>query len=154
MSTVLTVGTFDTPHGGHVRFLHHCRIIANLTPRYSYNPMYGEVTKLIVGVNTDDFVRRFKRVTPAYPFEQRKAVIAGLASVTEVIGNSSDDLKPLLAKIKPDFLIVGSDWAKKDYYAQIGASQQWLDDHNIVLLYIPYTEGVSSTQLRERILSD
>ena len=50
-----------------------------------------------------------------------------------------------------DIIVVGTDWARKDYYAQIDVTQDWLDERDIILAYVPYTEGVSTTKLIERI---
>ena len=51
----------------------------------------------------------------------------------------------------PDIIAIGSDWARKDYYGQMQFDQDWLDDNGISLLYIPYTAGVSSTDVKRRI---
>lgn len=61
------------------------------------------------------------------------------------------DSKPSIVKIMPDVIAIGSDWAKKDYYAQMGFTQDWLDSNAISLLYIPYTEGISSTDIKRRL---
>lgn len=158
MVKVLTVGTFDTPHSGHINLFAKCRKLADLEPYPNYNRRVelgvtqgrGEV---IVGINSDQFVFKYKGAFPAYPYEERAAIIDALSDVDEVIMNHEDSMQGLLARVSPDFLIVGSDWAKKDYYSQIGVTQQWLDEYNITLLYVPYTEGISSTQLKERISS-
>jgi hypothetical protein len=53
--------------------------------------------------------------------------------------------------VKPDYIIIGSDWARRDYYAQMGFDQDWLDERNIGLIYVPYTAGISSTDLKTGI---
>jgi glycerol-3-phosphate cytidylyltransferase-like family protein len=71
--------------------------------------------------------------------------------VDEVVKNESGkDSKPTILKVKPDFIVIGSDWAARDYYAQMGFSQNWLDKHNILLLYVPYTEVISSSEIKRR----
>ena len=50
--------------------------------------------------------------------------------------------------VQPDFIVIGSDWAKKDYYKQMNFTQEWLDENEIVLIYIPYTQGVSTTEIK------
>jgi hypothetical protein len=52
----------------------------------------------------------------------------------------------------PDIIAIGTDWARRDYYAQMGFDQDWLDDRGIALIYIPYTQGISSTAIKERML--
>jgi len=45
-----------------------------------------------------------------------------------------------------------ADWARKDYYAQMQFTQTWLDVQDIQLVYVPYTVGVSTTDLKSRII--
>jgi hypothetical protein len=65
------------------------------------------------------------------------------------IGNA--DSKPAIAECKPDVIAIGSDWARKDYYKQMQFDQDWLDERNISLIYIPYTKGISSTLIKEKL---
>jgi hypothetical protein len=59
-------------------------------------------------------------------------------------------LNTILA-IDPDLVVIGSDWARRDYYKQMGFTQDWLDQRGIGLAYIPYTQGISSTIIKERM---
>ncbi len=140
MSKVLTVGTFDMPHSGHVKLFERCRKLADLVG--------GEV---VVGVNTDEFVEKYKGAKPVYSYAERYAIVASNKYVDRVIRNDAAILERMLINEKPTFLIIGSDWAKKDYYRQIGVSEDWLQKNGTMLIYVPYTEGVSSTQLKERL---
>jgi hypothetical protein len=51
-------------------------------------------------------------------------------------------------RVRPKYLAIGSDWARKNYYEQIGVSQDWLDEQNITLVYVPRFPGISTTELR------
>ena len=62
-----------------------------------------------------------------------------------------EDSKPAIISIIPKFVIIGSDWAKKDYYKQMNFTQQWLDDNGIILVYLPYTENISTTSIQEKL---
>ena len=53
--------------------------------------------------------------------------------------------------VKPDYIIIGSDWARRDYYKQMGFTQDWLDSRGIGLIYVPYTEGISTTEIKKRM---
>ena len=53
--------------------------------------------------------------------------------------------------VNPDYIVVGSDWANKDYYSQMNFTQEWLDERNIGLIYIPYSKDISSSQIKNRI---
>lgn len=140
---VYTGGTFDLFHSGHVNFLKQCRKIAG---------DYGEV---VVSLNTDEFIEEFKGRSPLYSYEERRQLLLACRYVDRVIRNHGGaDSKPVIRDIMPDFIVIGSDWARKDYYAQMGFTQEWLDNQNITLIYVPYTEGVSTTILKERILHE
>lgn len=136
---VLTVGTFDLLHSGHIKLFENCRKIV------------GNSGKVIVGVNTDDFVYSYKKIKPIIPFKHRIKVISSITYVDEVVENDSKNLQNMLLSIKPEILIVGSDWAKKNYFDQIGVSLEWLYSNNILLVYTCYTEDISSTEIRNNI---
>lgn len=138
--TTYTGGTFDLFHAGHINFLRQCKEIAGA----------GDV---VVSLNTDEFIQEFKGRPPLYSFSERCLLLKSCKYVDKVIPNEGGaDSKPAILRIMPKFIVVGSDWAKKDYYAQMGFTQQWIDEHNMTLIYIPYTEKISTTLLKERIL--
>jgi len=135
MKTVYTGGTFDLFHPGHVNLLAQCKKIGD---------------RVVVALNTDEFVARYKKQVPIWNFQQREIVLRACRYVDDVIPNvDGEDSKPTILSVRPDFIVIGSDWATKDYYAQMNFTQTWLDDNNITLLYVPYTQGVSSTLLRQ-----
>jgi len=131
----LTCGTFDIFHYGHARFLKNCYKIAD---------------SVIVSLNTDEFIDRYKGSPPIMTFNERKEVLEHQVDV--VVKNvCGEDSKPVIDLVKPDFLIIGDDWAKKDYYKQMGFTQEWLDERGILLCYTPYTHGISTTDIKRRI---
>lgn len=133
---VYTGGTFDLLHPGHVNFLNQCAKL-------------GEVT---VALNTDEFIAEYKGKQPIMSYEEREAVLLGLRSITAVIPNlGGADSKTTIEQVNPDYLVIGSDWARKDYYRQMGFTQDWLDDKGIILCYVPYTQGISTTQIKARL---
>ena len=133
-----TGGTFDTFHSGHINFLRQCKAIAD---------------HVVVSLNTDEFIENYKGKGPVYPYEERESILLGCKYVDEVVPNiGGRDSKPAILRVKPNFVIIGSDWAGKDYYKQMQFTQKWLDKHNIVLVYVPYTQGISSTEVKERLI--
>lgn len=150
MSRVLTVGTFDLFHQGHVKFLYGCAKIAGKR----WDKEMTEANAVIVGLNTDEFVEKYKGKKPIYSYDERRTLLINSRNVYDLYPNDQKDgtMRPLLEKLAPDILVIGSDWAKKDYYTQIGVSQEWLTRKGILLCYIPYTEGISTTELKERII--
>lgn len=132
-----TGGTFDLVHSGHVAFLRKCAQIAD---------------KVVVSLNTDEFIAEYKGKPPILTYEERKAVLEEFGCVDEVIANiGGADSTEAILKVKPDIIAIGSDWAKKDYYAQMKFTQDWLDVYNISLIYIPYTKGISTTEIKHRL---
>ena len=137
---VYTGGTFDLIHSGHVRLLRACRRIA------------GQDGQVVVALNTDAFIEAYKGKPPVMSFDERAEVLKALKYVDDVIPNyAGADSKPAISKVKPNFIVIGSDWANKDYYAQMQFTRGWLDSKGIQLVYVPYTLGISTTDLKERI---
>ena len=107
---------------------------------------------MVVALNTDEFIQEFKGRPPLLTYDERKKALEGCKYVDEVIPNvGGADSKPSILQVKPDFVVIGSDWAGKDYYKQMQFTQEWLDDLGIVLIYVPYTVGISTTELKRRL---
>jgi glycerol-3-phosphate cytidylyltransferase len=137
---VYTGGTFDLFHAGHVNFLKRCHEIAGIA---------GQV---IVSLNTDSFIKEYKTKPPICNDQERYDVVSACKYVNQVIWNSGGtDSKPAILSVQPDIIAIGSDWALKDYYQQMNFEQSWLDELNISLIYIPYTHGISSTDIKTRL---
>lgn len=135
---VYTGGTFDLFHSGHVAFLKRC----------------AEVGSVTVSLNTDEFIAAYKGRPPVMSFAERKAVLLGCKYVDSVVANvGGADSRIAIELAQPDIIIIGSDWARRDYYAQMQFDQDWLDKRGIGLAYIPYTQGISTTELKKRIAS-
>lgn len=135
MLSVYTGGTFDLFHVGHVNLLRACAEL-------------GEVT---VALNTDEFIEQYKGKPPVCSYEEREAVLMSCIHVSDVIPNiDGADSRTSIDLIRPDIIAIGSDWARKDYYLQMGFNQDWLDERNISMIYIPYTSGISTTNLKAR----
>jgi glycerol-3-phosphate cytidylyltransferase len=127
---------------GHVQLLAGCRKIA------------GPDGKVIVAINPDDFVLKFKGVQPTMSAHERMEVLRSCKYVDEVvINNGWQDSTKTIEKYGPvDFVAIGDDWAPpKDYYAQMGFTKQWLEANDITLIYIDRNTGMSSTTIRQRL---
>ena len=136
---VYTGGTFDLFHRGHANFLQRCKEI-------------GDVT---VALNTDEFIWEYKNKMPVMSYTEREEVLLACRYVDRVIPNfGGANSKPSIELVQPDIVIIGSDWARKDYYAQMQFDQDWLDQRGIALCYIPYTDGISSTKVKGRLAVD
>lgn len=137
---VLTIGTFDLLHPGHVALLERCVELG------------GERAHVSVGVNTDDFIKRYKGGYPVMSLVERLEMLRAIRWVDEVLINKgNEDCKLLIDEVKPDLLVVGSDWLGKDYLKQTGLTREYLERRNIALVFLPYTVGISTTQLKARL---
>jgi cytidyltransferase-like protein len=137
MTVVLTMGTFDLPHHGHVRLMQRCRDVA------------GRDGRVLVAVNTDEFVEKFKGVKPRLDVFARREILSAWRLIDAVLINpGGEHQKALISYVMPDEIVVGSDWAGRDYHAQLGVTKEWLDARDIRIKYVAYTDGVSSTMLR------
>lgn len=132
-----TGGTFDLFHAGHVNFLYHCKKISEY---------------VIVSLNTDQFIEEYKGKAPIISYGDRERVLLGCRYVDKVIPNTGGiDSKPAILSVNPDIIAIGDDWALKDYYSQMGFTQEWLDSNDITLIYIPYYKGISTTKIKESL---
>ena len=109
----------------------------------------GSVT---VGVLTDEAIASYKRL-PYLDFEQRKLIVESLKNVEKVIPQTTLDYVPNLRLEKPDFVVHGDDWKegtqKETRQRVVEALKEWGGQ----VIDIPYTEGISSTKLNEKIKS-
>lgn len=123
MRTVITFGTFDVLHIGHINILKRAKA-------------YGD--RLVVGVSSDALNFSKKQRNPVYPEFERTSIIAALNCVDEVFIEESLELKAeYIKKYKADILIMGNDWEGKfDIYKDI------CEVH-----YLPRTEGISTSEL-------
>ena len=128
--TVYVGMSADLVHPGHINIL---RQAADL----------GEVT---VGLLTDEAIASYKRL-PHMTYEQRRAVVENLKGVERVVAQESLDYVPNLERLKPDIVVHGDDWRtgvqRRTRQRVIDTLEQWGGR----LVEVPYTEGISSTQL-------
>jgi len=135
MSKKVYVGmSADLVHPGHINILKEASKV-------------GEVT---VGLLTDKAIASYKRL-PFMSFEQRQEVIENIKGVAHVVIQETLDYRPNLEKLKPDFVVHGDDWKEG---VQIKTRQHVVDTlakWGGRLIEIPYTQGISSTQLHKSL---
>jgi glycerol-3-phosphate cytidylyltransferase len=138
---VLTIGTFDRLHVGHLELLAACRHLV------------GPQGVVSVAVNRDEFVQRFKGVTPQL-LAHRVEMLNALRLVDRVYVNVGDeDARQVIDAVMPDALAIGDDWLdaghdERRYLRQLGVTAEWMAERDLRVAYIPRTRGVSSTALR------
>ena len=125
-------------HHGHAEFLRKCRD-------------YGRV---IVSLNSDEFAERYKR-KPIMNIAERMAATQACRWVDKVVVNIGDEdtgkTIDSLAGVKVIYIAHGDDWTGNSLLGQLGISQEWLDKRSIQMLYVPYTRGISSSDIIRRI---
>jgi len=125
--TVLTFGTFDVFHVGHLRIIERAA-------------SYGD--RLVVGVSADELNFKKKQRYPVFSQDERLAIVAALKPVSEVFVEESLELKRhYLEKYAADVLVMGDDWA--------GRFDEFKDLVEVV--YLPRTPAISTTALIEKI---
>jgi len=135
MNKLVYVGmSADLVHPGHLNILKEAQ-------------KHGEV---IVGLLTDAAIASYKRI-PHMEFEQRKQVVESIKWVSKVVPQTTLDYVPNLREIKPDYVVHGDDWKegvqRKTRQRVIDALAEWGGE----LIEVPYTQGISSTQLNKAL---
>ena len=128
----------DLLHPGHLNIINEARKLIDSSGG-------GE---LIVGLLTDKAIASYKRL-PYMPWEHRKIVVENVKGVSSVIAQETLDYVPNLLKIKPDYVLHGDDWKNgiqaKTRQRIIDVMAEWGGK----VIDIPYTAGISSTQLNK-----
>lgn len=128
MKRILTYGTFDLLHYGHIRLLQRAKALGDY---------------LIVAVSTDEF-NEIKGKKAYHDYETRKKMLEAIRYVDLVIPEENWEQK--INDIKEyhvDVVVMGSDWANSDRF-------NYLDDYCEVI-YLDRTEGISTTKIKEEL---
>ena len=130
---VFTNGAFDLMHAGHATYLELARA-------------QGDV--LVVGLNTDASVRRYKGdKRPIVDEKNRARMMAALECVDYVTWFDEDEPKELIAELQPDVLVKAEDWA---HYV---SGRDIVEARGGKVVLAPMVEGLSTTKLIERVLA-
>ena len=108
---------------------------------------YGEVT---IGLLTDEAIASYKRI-PYMSFEQRKEVVENIKGVTHVVAQTTLDYVPNLRELQPDFVVHGDDWKEGVQRETRQRVIDTLSEWGGQLIEVPYTKGISSTQLNKAL---
>ncbi|MDQ1632122.1 MAG: D-beta-D-heptose 7-phosphate kinase / D-beta-D-heptose 1-phosphate adenosyltransferase [Frankiaceae bacterium] len=129
---IVTNGVFDVLHRGHVTYLNQAKAL-------------GDV--LVVGLNSDDSVRRLKGSDrPLNPSEDRAAVLSGLSCVDHVVVFEGDTSVDVLDVVRPDVYVKGG-----DYTAEMLPEAPHVESIGGEIVILPYLEDRSTTGLVRRI---
>ncbi len=123
MKTVLTYGTYDLLHIGHINLLRRAKALGDY---------------LIVGLSTDEF-NAVKGKKAYHSFEERKQLLEAIKYVDLIVEeNSWADKKIHIKQYNVDIFVMGSDWTGK--FDELSDLCQ--------VIYLPRTEGISTTKIK------
>ena len=126
-----TTGVFDMFHIGHLNILRKAK---------------EQCEYLIVGVSTDDLVESYKHKRPIIPYDERIEIVKAIKYVDKVVPQTTMNKLDAWKKLHFDVMFHGSDWKNSKMYNKI------IEDFSHVgveVVFLPHTEGVSSTLLSE-----
>jgi len=130
MNKIITFGTFDLLHIGHLKILQRAATLGDY---------------LIVGVSSDNLNFSKKAIYPVYDQNDRMEIVNQIKGVDETfIEESLEQKREYLLKYKASVLVMGDDWK--------GKFDEFLDIVEVV--YLPRTELISTTDAKKKIISD
>lgn len=130
-----TTGVFDMFHIGHLNILRRAK---------------EQCDYLIVGVSTDELVEHDKHKRPIIPFEERCEIVKAIRYVDEIVPQIDKNKIGAYLNMGKRFhrMFVGSDWQGSPQWKQF---EKDFEPYGVEIVYLPHTDGISSSILREKI---
>jgi glycerol-3-phosphate cytidylyltransferase len=129
MTTVLTYGTFDLLHIGHINLLKRARSLGD---------------RLIVALSTDQFNLAEKNKISVNCYQDRKTILESIRFVDQVIPEEGWDQKLLdIETYKIDIFTIGDDWQGHFDFLQ----------KKCQVIYLPRTANISTTEIKQQIIA-
>ncbi len=130
-----TTGVYDMFHIGHLNILRRAK---------------EQCDFLIVGVSTDELVQKEKNKTPIIPFENRCKIVEAIKYVDKVVPQIDKNKFAAWETHKFHKMFVGSDWKGTDAWNRF---EEQFKPLGVEIVYLDHTDGISSTILREKIIT-
>ena len=128
-----TTGVYDLFHIGHLNILRRAK---------------EQCDYLIVGVSTDELVEHEKHKRPIIPYADRVEIIRSIRYVDEVVPQIDKNKLEAYRKYHFDKMFVGSDWQGTEAWKTF---EKQFEPFGVEIVYLPHTDGVSTTLLTETI---
>ncbi len=128
-----TTGVFDMFHIGHLNILKKAK---------------EQCDYLIVGVSTDSLVNEYKHKLPIIPFEERAEIVRSIKYVDQVVPQTTMDKYVAWKELHYNVIFHGDDWKNSQMYKDM---EDKLTKEGVEFVYFPYTKGISSTILSEKV---
>lgn len=130
-----TDGVYDMFHIGHLNMIEAAK---------------KECEFLIVGVHSDDVVETYKHRRPIINENDRKRIIESMKGVDKAVINQFRDKMKLWELYHFDVIFIGDDWKGTERWIQF---EKDLAKVGVDVVYVPYTKGISTTEIREKIMN-
>ena len=131
-----TQGVFDMLHLGHLNLINSAKSFCDY---------------LIVGINSDKLVNEYKGKKPIFNEIERSIIVSNLKSVDKCIIVKTLNKLEILKTLNFEVVFIGDDWKGSKRWIE---TENNLAKQNVDTIYLPYTKGISSTELRKRINYD
>lgn len=128
-----TTGVFDLFHIGHLNILRRAK---------------EQCDYLIVGVSTDKLVQQYKHKSPVICFDERVEIVKAIRYVDEVVPQVNRDKFEAWQKHHFNRMFVGDDWKGSALFNEM---EQRFSPLGVEIVYFPYTQGTSSTFLKQAL---
>ena len=128
-----TAGVFDLFHIGHLNILRKAKENCDF---------------LIVAVSTDELCQEYKGKTPVICYKERAAIVEAIKYVDMVVPQENRDKLAALEKYNFDKMFVGDDWKGSELFNSL---EPKFKEKGAEIVYFPYTQGTSSTFLKETL---
>ena len=131
MKRVITYGTYDMLHYGHINLLRRAKALGDF---------------LIVALSTDEFNWNEKQKKCYFPYEQRKAILEAIRYVDLVIPeNNWNQKRSDVHDYDVDIFVMGDDWAGKF---------DFLKEEGCEVVYLPRTPDISTTKIKSDLIKN
>lgn len=131
-----TDGVYDLFHVGHLNMINtakeHCEY-------------------LIVGVHSDQVVKEYKHHFPIIDEGDRRKIVAAIKGVDRAVINQFRDKLKLWELYHFDVVFIGDDWKGTERWNQF---EKVLGELGVDVVYVPYTKGISTTEIRRKIMEE
>lgn len=129
-----TQGAFDMFHIGHLNLLRKAK---------------EKCDYLIVGVNTDELIKAYKKRIAVVPFEERIKIVEAIRYTDKVIPTSTLKKEEFWKMEHFEKLFIGDDWKGSLRWKE---TEKTMEKFGVEVVYLPYTNGTTSTLLREKLI--
>lgn len=131
-----TDGVYDLFHVGHLNMIQYAK---------------EHCDYLIVGVHGDDVVEEYKHHKPIINENDRKRIIESVKGVDRAEINRFRDKLKLWELYHFDVVFIGDDWKGTERWNNF---EKILAEVGVDVIYVPYTKGISTTEIREWIMKE